>query len=148
MVLKTRSRRASADRNLRLTQAPLQFCVLKRRWPFIVFVLVLLIAALALHVDWTWKRQLPPWGGRYFFHRVELALPSFRQGEEKWRDDPLGGVEANGTLGGGGCAVAAAAVGFKFYGIEGGPQTVNWVLTSGGGYYEDRWPYWGRAAGV
>src|SRR5439155_122353 len=90
----------------------------KRLLPFVILVLVLLIAAMAVHVDWTWKRKLSPRGGRYFFHRVELAVPSFHQSEEKWRDDPLGGVEANGTLGGEGCAVAAAAMVFKFYGIE------------------------------
>src|SRR5205823_2240023 len=80
--------------------------VLKRGLPFIIFLLVVLIAALAVHIDWTWKRKLSPRGGRYFFHRVELAVPSFRQSDEKWSDDPLGGIEANGTLGGEGCAVA------------------------------------------
>ncbi|MFL6546181.1 MAG: hypothetical protein ACJ8LM_13505, partial [Candidatus Udaeobacter sp.] len=77
-----------------------------KRWlPFVILVLVLLVAVLAVHVDWTWKRKLSPRGGRYFFHRVELAVPSFHQGEENLRDDPLGGIEANGTLGGEGCAV-------------------------------------------
>ena len=33
-------------------------------------------------------------------------------------DDPLGGVETNGTIGGEGCAVAAAAMVFKFYGMS------------------------------
>jgi len=70
---------------------------LKRRWFFISFLLVLLVAVLAVHIDWTWKRKLSPRGGRYFFHRVELAVPSFRQADEKWSDDPLGGIEANGT---------------------------------------------------
>jgi hypothetical protein len=107
---------------LRLTQPPLQFDALKRRWFFISFLLVLLVAALAVHIDWTWKRKLSPRGGRYFFHRVELAVPSFRQWDEKWRDDPLGGVEANCTLGGEGCAVAAAAMVFKIYGVEPDPQ--------------------------
>jgi hypothetical protein len=51
---------------------------LKRRLPFIIFFLVLLIAALAVHIDWTWKRKLSPRGGHYFFHRAELAVPSFR----------------------------------------------------------------------
>jgi Peptidase_C39 like family len=134
--------------DLRLTQPPLHFLVLKRRWPFIISGLVLLVLAvgLALQIDWTWKRQLSPRGGRYFFHRVELAVPSFRQGEEKWRDDPLGGVEANGTLGGEGCAVAAAAMVFKFYGIEVDPQQLNWFLTAVGGYTENGWLYWDRAA--
>src|SRR6266542_2663406 len=90
-----------------------QFGVLKRWLPFVIPVLVLLVAVLAVHIDWTSKRKLSPRGGRYFFHRVELAVPSFHQAEEKWRDDPLGGIEANGTLGGEGCAVAAKrAVGF------------------------------------
>ena len=102
---------------------------MKRRWPFVIFIL-LLVTALAVHIDWTWKRKLSPRGGRYFFHRVELAVPSFRQSDEKWSNDPLGGVEGNGTLGGEGCAVAAAAMVFKFYGIEIDPQKLNWFLTS------------------
>ncbi len=81
------------------------------------------VAVLAVHINWTWKRKLSPHGGRYFFHRVELAVPSFRQADEKWGDDPLGGIEANGTLGGEGCAVASAAMVFKFYGVETDPQT-------------------------
>ena len=142
------SKKLTAPRNLRLTHPPLHFGALKRRWPFIIFglVLLLLVGGLALQIDWRWKRKLSPWGGRYFFHRLELAVPSFQQGEEKWREDPLGGVEANGTLGGEGCAVAAAAMVFKFYGIEVDPQQLNWFLTSVGGYTENGWLYWDRAA--
>ena len=118
-----------------------------KRWlPVTIFVFVLLIAGLALHIDWTRKRKLSPRGGRYFFHRVELAVPSFRQSDEKWGDDALGGVEANGTLGGEGCAVAAAAMVFRFYGIEIDPQQLNWFLTSADGYTENGWLYWDRAA--
>ena len=129
-------------------QPLLQFGALKRRWPFVIigFVLLLLVAGLALHIDWTWKRKLSPWGGRYFFHRVALAVPSFRQADEKWSDDPLGGMEANGTLGGEGCAVAATAMVFKFYGIDTNPQQLNWFLTNVGGYTEQGWIYWDRAA--
>ena len=108
-------------------QPPLQFGVLKRWWPFVILVLIL-IAGLGVYIDWTWKRKLSPRGGRYFFHRVELAVPSFRQSDEKWSDDSLGGIEANGTLGGEGCAVAAAAMVFKFYGVETDPQQLNWFL--------------------
>jgi Peptidase_C39 like family len=118
----------------------------KRALPFIIVVVVLLVAALAVHIDWTWKRKLTPRGGRYFFHRVELAVPSFRQSEEKWRDDPLGGVPENGTLGGEGCAVAAAAMVFKFYGIDVDPQRLNWFLPLVDGYTENGWIYWDRAA--
>ena len=118
-----------------------------KRWlPSIIFVFVLLIGVLAVQIDWTWKRKLSPRGGRYFFHRVELAVPSFRQSEEKWRDDALGGVVENGTLGGEGCAVAAAAMVFKFYGIDVDPQQLNWFLTSVGGYTDQGWIYWDRAA--
>ncbi len=99
-----------------------------------------------VYMDWTWKRQLAPRGGRYFFHRVELAVPSFRQWDEKWRDDPLGGVEENGTLGGEGCAVAAAAMVFKFYGVDPDPQQLNWFFPSVDGYTENGWIYWDRAA--
>jgi hypothetical protein len=129
-------------------QPLLQFGALKRRWPLIIFglVVLLLVAGLALEIDWTWKRKLSPRGGRYFFHRVVLTVPSFRQGDEKWSDDPLGGVEANGTIGGEGCAVAAAAMVFKFYGIEVDPQQLNWFLTNVGGYTEQGWIYWDRAA--
>ena len=121
---------------------------MKRRLAFFLTSVVVagLLGALALHIDWTWKRKLSPWGGRYFFHRVELAVPSFHQGDDKWRDDPLGGIEANGTVGGEGCAVAAAAMVFKFYGIDVDPQQLNWFLSSTGGYTENGWLYWDRAA--
>ena len=119
---------------------------MKRWWPVVVIVIVLGVAGGALYVDWTWKRKLSPRGGRYFFHRVELAVPSFRQSDEKWSNDPLGGIEENGTLGGEGCAVATVAMVFKFYGVETDPQELNWFLTSVDGYTERGWIYWDRAA--
>ena len=85
----------------------LRFRLLRRF--FLILVLALLAGAAGIYIDWHWKRSLSPRGGRYFFHRVELPVPSFRQGDEKWRDDPLGGLPANGTLGDAGCAVTAAA---------------------------------------
>ena len=113
----------------------------------LVFVVVVLVLGIgAVEIDWNWSRQISPRGGRYFFHRVELAVPSFRQGDEKWNDDPLGGVPENGTIGGEGCAVAAAAMVFKFYGIDVDPQQLNWFLSSVGGYTERGWLYWDRAA--
>jgi Peptidase_C39 like family len=119
---------------------------LKRPLPFIIVLLFLLVGIFSVYIDWTWKRKLSPSGGRYFFHRVELAVPSFSQSDEKWRDDPLGGIPDNGTLGGEGCAVAAVAMVFKFYGIETDPQQLNWFLASVGGYTERGWVYWDRAA--
>src|SRR6266536_4879500 len=43
------------------------------------------------------------------------AGPSFRQADEKWRDDPLGGVEENGTLGGEGEAYFVAGKATSFW---------------------------------
>ena len=121
---------------------------MKRAFRFLIvfFVLFLLLAGMAVYVDWNWKRPLAPRGGRYFLNRVELPVPSFRQADEKWADDPLGGIEDNGTLGGEGCAVAAAAMIFKFYGIDTDPQQLNWFLPSVEGYTERGWLYWDRAA--
>ncbi|PYK36803.1 MAG: hypothetical protein DME60_13675 [Verrucomicrobia bacterium] len=39
---------------------------MNRGLPFIIFVLFVLIAALAVHIDWTWKRKLSPRGGLFF----------------------------------------------------------------------------------
>lgn len=111
----------------------------------LIFTLGLIAAAAGIFIDWCWKRPLAPRGGRYFFHRVELPVPSFRQGDERWSDDPLGGVSDNGTLGGEGCAVAAAAMVFKSYGINTDPQQLNWFLTAVEGYTEQGWIYWDRA---
>ena len=119
---------------------------MRRRWPILILVLVLLSGITGLYIDWTWKRPLSPRGGRYFFHRLELPVPSFRQGDEKWSDDPLGGVQENGTVGGEGCAVAAVAMVFKFYSIDTDPQQLNWFLTSVDGYTDRGWVYWDRAA--
>ena len=81
---------------------------------FFILILFLIAAGAGLYIDWNWKRPLWPRGGRYFFHRVELPVPSFRQSDERWSDDPLGGVPDNGTLGGEGCIGADFATGFGF----------------------------------
>ena len=112
----------------------------------LILTLVVAVVAVGIYVDWNWKRPLSPRGGRYFFHRVELPVPSFRQGDERWRDDPLGGVIENGTLGSDGCAVASAAMIFRFYGIDTDPQRLNWFLTATDGYTKEGWIYWDRAA--
>ena len=113
-----------------------------------LFILTLFVlgAVTGVYIDWVWKRPLAPRGGRYFFQRVEIAVPSFRQGDEKWSEDPLGGMEENGTMGTAGCAVASAAMVFKSYGINVDPQQLNWFLTDTSGYTEQGWLYWDRAA--
>ncbi|CAN5562694.1 hypothetical protein BH20VER1_BH20VER1_23260 [soil metagenome] len=113
---------------------------------FLTLFLVLLAAVAGFFVHWTWKRPLPPRGGIPYFTRMELPVPSFRQSDERWYADALGGVPENGTLGSAGCAVAAAAMIFQFYGIDIDPQQLNWFLTDKGGYTERGWLYWERAA--
>lgn len=110
------------------------------------FALAAICAVAGVYVHWTWKRPLSPSGGRYYFQRVELPVPSLRQSDERWRADAIGGVSENGTLGSVGCAVAAAAMVFQSYGIEIDPQQLNWFLTDKGGYTERGWLYWERAA--
>jgi hypothetical protein len=113
---------------------------------FFILTLFLLAAVAGIYLDWTWKRPLSPRGGRYYFQRVELPVPSYRQGDERWRSDPIGGVPRNGTLGSVGCAVAAVAMVFQSYGIDTDPQQLNWYLTASDGYTEQGWLYWDRAA--
>lgn len=112
----------------------------------LILILFLLAAVAGIYLDWTWKRPLAPRGGRPYFNRVELPVPSFRQGDEKWRGDAIGGVPESGTLGSAGCAIAAVAMVFQSYGINTDPQQLNWYLTSVGGYTEQGWLYWERAA--
>jgi hypothetical protein len=122
----------------------LSLAVLKRL--VLILVLALIAGAACIYFDWHWKRPLSPRGGRYFFHRLELPVPSFRQDDERWSEDALGGVPENGTLGSAGCAVASAAMVFRSYGVEIDPQELNWFLTAVGGYTEQGWLYWDRAA--
>jgi hypothetical protein len=105
------------------------------------FVILFLVA---IAIDWTWKRPIAPSGGRYFFHSVNLPVPQFRQSDERWHLDQLGW--SSGTLGTEGCAVASTAMLFSFYGIETDPQQLNWFLTATGGYTDEGWIYWERAA--
>jgi hypothetical protein len=112
----------------------------------LILLLILVAGSSYLYVDWHWKRALPPRGGRYFFHRVQLPVPSFQQGDERWRDDPLGGMAINGTIGSDGCAVAATAMIFRSYGIDTDPQRLNWFLSAVGGFTPQGWLYWDRAA--
>ena len=121
-----------------------RFSALKRL--AIILVLAVALAAAIVCVKWTWKRPLAPSGGRYYFTRLELPVPSFRQGDERWALDPLGGVPANGTLGSAGCAVAATAMVFQSYGIDVDPQQLNWFLTGVGGYTDTGWIHWECAA--
>ena len=105
-----------------------------------------LIGYARLQEQWAQKGQLEPHGGRYFFHRVELAVPSFRQGDERWRGDLLGPTP--NTLGAEGCAVASAAMVLASYGLDTDPQRLNAYLKTNGGFTPQGWLYWEKAADI
>ena len=114
----------------------------------LLFLLLATFAALIgyahLQDVWARKGKIEPSGGRYFFTRVELAVPSFRQGDERWRGDLLGPTE--NTLGAEGCAVASAAMVLASYGIDTDPQRLNDYLKTHDGYTPQGWLYWEKAA--
>ena len=117
------------------------------KWAFILVFLASVaggIQAIRLEHAWSIKGPLEARGGRYFFRRVELPVPSFRQGDDRWRDDLLGPTQ--NTLGAEGCAVASAAMVLSSYGIDTDPQRLNEFLKGNGGYTPQGWIYWEKAA--
>ena len=118
-----------------------------RQWTLLVLVFGTFAAMIGyahLQEMWARKGKIEPSGGRYFFHRVELAVPSFRQGDDRWRHDPLG--PTRNTLGAEGCAVASAAMVLASYGFDVDPQRLNRFCTEHGGFTPQGWLYWENAA--
>lgn len=118
-----------------------------RQWTLLALMLgtfAALIGYAHLQEVWARKGKIEPSGGRYFFARVELAVPSFRQGDERWRGELLGPTQ--NTLGAEGCAVASAAMVLASYGIDTDPQRLNEFLQGNGGYTPQGWIYWEKAA--
>ena len=118
-----------------------------RQWTLLAAVLgtfAVLIGYAHLQEVWARKGRIEPSGGRYFFARVELAVPEFRQGDERWRSELLG--PTSNTLGAEGCAVASAAMVLASYGIDTDPQRLNDFLKTHGGYTPQGWIYWEKAA--
>lgn len=106
--------------------------------------LAALIAFAHLRESWAQKGTMDPRGGRYFFNRLELDVPVFRQADERWSGDLLGHTPA--TLGAEGCAVASAAMVLASYGIDTDPQRLNQFLNGNGGYTPQGWIFWEKAA--
>lgn len=120
-----------------------------RLWQWVLLALLFGTFAAMIHYahlqeEWARKEQIEPSGGRYFFHRVELAVPSFRQGDERWRSDLLG--PTHNTIGAEGCAVASAAMVLASYGFDVDPQRLNRFCTGHGGFTPQGWLYWESAA--
>jgi hypothetical protein len=108
--------------------------------------LAALIVAGYRYQSWGRKGVIEPSGGRYFFHRLELPVPSFRQADERWRGDLLGPTQ--NTLGAEGCAVSSAAMVLASYGYDTDPQRLNAFLQKNEGFTPQGWLYWEKAAEV
>ena len=95
---------------------------------------------------WNAKGILEPSGGRYFFSRLELPVPGFRQGDERWRGDLLGPTP--NTMGAEGCAVSSAAMVLASYGLDTDPGRLNAFLKTNEGFTPQGWLYWEKAAAL
>ncbi len=114
---------------------------------FLLFgTLTSLILCARIYESWGRKGIIEPSGGRYFFQRVELPVPPFRQADDRWRHDLLG--PTRGTLGAEGCAVASAAMVLASYGTDTDPQRLNAFLKTNGGFTPQGWLYWEKAAEI
>jgi len=105
-------------------------------------------AALYLGVPafWEWKHPISSSGGRYFVEKVVIPVPIFEQGDPRWTFDLLG--PTIDTMGQAGCAVTSVAMVLSAYGVDTDPQRLNQYLTLHGGYTDEGWLYWEKAAEV
>ena len=117
-------------------------------WGSLALVVAVLIAATLWGMrwagDWGQTGVLEPSGGLYFMRRVELPVPSYRQGDPQWRHDLLGPTQD--TLGAAGCAITSVAMVMSYYGITTDPQQLNNFLNGNEGYTPQGWVYWEKAA--
>jgi len=113
----------------------------RSRLPVLLAALAVMVTALAWYE--AWPRPIPSQGGLYFPRRVELAVPSFAQGDPRWRRDLLGQTPA--TIHAEGCAVSSAAMVLASYGIDTDPGRLNRFLTQHGGFTPQGWLYWEKA---
>jgi hypothetical protein len=109
---------------------------------------LLIAAALYFGVPafFAWKHVISSSGGHYFLHRVVIPVPVFTQDDPYWTFELLGPTVD--TVGQAGCAVTSAAMVLSAYGVDTDPDRLNQYLTTHGGYTEDGWVYWEKAAAV
>jgi len=107
-------------------------------------VFACIIYAAGVWERWNTKAFLEPSGGRYFFQRMEISVPLFRQNDPRWGSEQL--AETEGTIGSEGCAVSSAAMVLAAYGIDTDPPRLNRFLVEHGGYTPQGWIYWEKAA--
>jgi Peptidase_C39 like family len=117
----------------------------KRRWRLRLLALLLIIAGGAgLSFYYFGLRKIDSSGGLYFFTKLALNVPRFAQGDPRWSDQLLGPGPT--TVGEEGCAISSAAMVLAFYGIDVDPGRLNLFLQREGGYTEQGWLYWEKAA--
>jgi hypothetical protein len=85
-------------------------------------------------------------GGRYFQHRVEIAVPAFAQDDPRWGGLRLG-VSAD-TLGDEGCAVTSGAMVAAFYGVKTDPNLLDEFLTRTGGLDKEGFIDWNAVPAI
>jgi hypothetical protein len=109
-----------------------------------------LLVALATYVGvpqfFSWKHEISSSGGHYFLQRVVIPVPVFTQNDPRWTFELLGPTYE--TLGQAGCAVTSAAMVLAAYGVDTDPDRLNQYLTTNGGYTENGWVYWEKAAAI
>jgi len=107
----------------------------------------LLIAALlwiGVPTFYGWKHVISSHGGRYFVHRVQIAVPVFTQDDPRWDFQLLGPTYE--TIGQSGCAITSAAMVLSAYGVDTDPGRLNDFLNANAGYTPNGWVYWEKAA--
>jgi hypothetical protein len=109
---------------------------------------ILLAAAIYFGVPafFDWKHVISSSGGRYFLHRVLIPVPVFTQNDPRWTFELLGPTVD--TIGQAGCAITSASMILAAYGVDTDPARLNEYLTTHGGYTENGWVYWEKAAEV
>lgn len=125
-----------------------------RRSLWITLAVIALTMVGSIFYSWQrWKKWEAEWsrlgpieatGGQYFPSRLELKVPLFRQGDERWRNDKLGNTQA--SLAAEGCAVASAAMVMASYGAETDPGELNKWLQANEGYVGTGLLVWEKAA--
>src|SRR5215472_16638086 len=113
------------------------------RWLLLVAGLVLGIL-LATGYYYFGRREIPPFGGLYFFSTLELNVPRFAQADPRWGSEPLGSTPS--SMAEEGCAVSSSAMVLAFYGQDVDPGRLNAFLTMNGGFTPEGWLYWEKAA--
>lgn len=119
---------------------------LRRRTAVVAGLVALTFAAAWAAMEWRWRQPGPidSSGGRYFFRRVEIAGPAFRQSDPRWAHDMMG--PGPDTLAQAGCAVTSAAMVLAACGIDTDPKRLNAFLATSGGFTERCWLKWEVAA--